>query len=409
MKTKFNRQAKLFLFATVLYGIAFSFWELFFNIYIITEGFPKDSLGLIRTSVSVAALVFGLFLGKLADRIGHRSAMLIGLSVGLMGMFAQVIFKQLWVIILMGFIQGAGMMLYRVAVPALISANSKDHSRTLLFSLNFSLMTFAGVIGNLLAGQLPSLASRLFSFQPASAAAYQAVILAGVLLGATALIPIFMLKNSPEADNGKPFLSEPKLGFRALFKQKVIFQLFIINTLVGLGASLLIPYLNIFFREEHHMTDQNLGYLFSLSSLLVVIGSLSAPAIARILKSKIKATNITQGISIFFLLLTGFSPVLWLAQIGFLFRTVFMQLSSPLLENFAMDVSPSGQQSTISSIRGVGWQLGQSLGLYISGLVQVSYGFTPLFITTAILYLVSIFLTWINFRPMEKKLEAAKG
>ncbi len=409
MKTKFNRQAKLFLTATVLYGIAFSFWELFFNIYIISEGFPKDSLGLIRTSVSVAALVFGLFLGKLADKIGQRRSMLIGLSIGLLGMFAQVVFKQLWIIILMGFIQGAGLMLYRVAVPALISANSTGHNRTLLFSLNFSLMTFAGTVGNLLAGQLPSLASRIFSLVPASAAAYQAVIIAGVLLGATALIPIFLLKRTPPTEDSDTFLAQPKLGFRALFKQKVIFQLFIINVFVGLGAALLIPYLNVFFREEHHMTDQNLGYLFSLSSLLVVIGSLSAPTIARVLKSKIRATNVTQGISIFFLLITGFSPVLWLAQVGFLFRTVFMQLSSPLLENFAMDVSPSGQQSTISSIRGVGWQLGQSVGLYVSGLVQVKYGFSPLFITTAILYLISILLAWINFRPMERQLEAAKA
>lgn len=89
-------------------------------------------------------------------------------------------------------------------------------------------------------------------------------------------------------------------------------------------------------------------------------------------------------------------------------RTVFMQLASPLLDNFAMEISPEGQQSTISSISGVGWQMGQSMGLLISGLVQVKYGFSPLFITTAFLYIISVIFAWVFFRPIEKKLMHAR-
>jgi hypothetical protein len=41
------------------------------------------------------------------------------------------------------------------------------------------------------------------------------------------------------------------------------------------------------------------------------------------------------------------------------------------------------------------------VGPFISGIVQERYGFTPLFITTAILYFVSIVLAWIFFKNME--------
>lgn len=409
MKPAFNRQTKLFLVSTILYGIAFSFWELFFNIYILSRGIPKDTLGLIRTSVPLAALILGLPLGKLADRIGQKRSMLIGLAVGLLGMFLQVFLKDQNLIFLMGFVQGAGLMLYRVAVPSFIMSNSNENNRAVLFSLNYSLTTFAAMVGSLLAGQLPSLASRIFFLLPESAAAYQAVIIAGIFLGATSLIPILFFSDpvKPKAETGI-IHGAPRLSLRELFRIKIIRNLFIRNLIVGLGAALLVPYFNVFFRENHQMSDQNLGYLFSVSSLFVVVGTLLAPWISRVMHGKIRATILTQSVSIIFLLLTGFSPWMWLAQISFLMRTVFMQLASPLLDNFAMEISPEGQQSTISSISGVGWQLGQSMGLFISGLVQVRYGFSPLFITTAFLYTISVIFAWVFFRPIEKKLMHAR-
>jgi hypothetical protein len=39
------------------------------------------------------------------------------------------------------------------------------------------------------------------------------------------------------------------------------------------------------------------------------------------------------------------------------------------------------------------------VGPYISGLVQQRYGFSPLFVSTAILYGIGISMTWIFFRP----------
>ncbi|MCJ7694694.1 MAG: MFS transporter, partial [Anaerolineaceae bacterium] len=377
---------------------------------ILSRGFPKDSLGFILAATPIAALLLGLPLGKLADRIGHRKAMFIGLAVGLTGMLFEVVLQNQGLFFVMALVQGAGLMLYRVAQPPFIMSNSTQQNRTMFFSLNFSLMTFAGMVGSLVAGQLPGIAGRILSIQSDNAAAYQMVIIAGIVLGATSLIPIFFLKNDkPIPSQEEESSTIPMLSIKQLFSTKIIRQLFIINLIVGLGAALLIPYLNVFFREVHKMSDQNLGLLYSLSSLLVVIGSLSAPWMARVLRSKIRATNLTQGVSVGFLLLTGFSPILLIAQISFLLRTVFMQLSAPLLENFAMEVSPPGQQSTISGIRGMGWQIGQAAGLFISGMVQVKYGFSPLFITTAILYVISIFLTLIYFRPMEKKLHHAEA
>jgi predicted MFS family arabinose efflux permease len=94
---------------------------------------------------------------------------------------------------------------------------------------------------------------------------------------------------------------------------------------------------------------------------------------------------------------------MWLVSISFLLRNVLMQMATPLLDNFAMIISEPHEQGTIASIRGMGWQLGQAGGIFISGLVQARFGFSPIFIATGLLYILSIYLTWIYFRPEEKK------
>jgi predicted MFS family arabinose efflux permease len=78
-----------------------------------------------------------------------------------------------------------------------------------------------------------------------------------------------------------------------------------------------------------------------------------------------------------------------------------MQMSAPLIENFSMLISPPEEQGAITSMRGIGWQTGQAAGVFISGIIQTRFGFSPLFITTGVLYTFAIFLTWIFFRPKE--------
>ncbi|MFN2304396.1 MAG: MFS transporter, partial [Anaerolineales bacterium] len=72
MHLSFNKNIKRFLTTTLLYGFTFSIWELFFNLYILSLGFSNDTLGLVRSAPPLAALIFGLPLGVLSDRIGRR-------------------------------------------------------------------------------------------------------------------------------------------------------------------------------------------------------------------------------------------------------------------------------------------------------------------------------------------------
>jgi predicted MFS family arabinose efflux permease len=164
----------------------------------------------------------------------------------------------------------------------------------------------------------------------------------------------------------------------------------------------------VFLRGKFNIADDLLGLIFSFSSLLVFLGSMASPWLVRLTKSRIIPTVATRGVSVLFLFALGFSPVLWVAVISLWFRTVLMQMSSPLLDNFAMLVSRPEEQGAIASIPSIGWQMGQAVGIFLSGLVQTRLGFSPIFITTGLLYIISITLTWVYFRPSERELSFAR-
>ncbi|MFW5713355.1 MAG: MFS transporter [Brevefilum sp.] len=408
MQFNFNRQTKLFLLSTLLYGFSFSVWELFFNLYILSLGFNNDMLGLIRSATPLSALLLGLPLGLLSDRIGRRTSMIIGLIIGFSGMLLQIRLLYTLLIFFFGFVQGAGFMLYHVSQSPFIMATSREENQAMIFSLNFGLLTVAAMIGSLTAGQMPDLLARTFGIVQGSAASYQWVITAGILMATTSLVPIFMLPKDRRTNHQTP-LSKPSLKemLEKLIGRRLVRRLTLINLFMGLGAAILIPYLNVFLRNKFAIQDELLGLIFSLSSLLVFLGSMITPWLVKITKSRIVPTVATQGASIVFLFSLGFSPILWIAAVSMLLRTVLMQMSIPLLENFAMLLSQPEEQAAISSIRAIGWQMGQAIGIFISGLVQTRFGFSPLFITTGIMYAISVLLTWVYFRPGEKEMAHA--
>ena len=405
MRMRFNRNTKLFLASTLLYGFSFSVWDLFFNLYILSLGFNRDMLGLIRSATPLAALFLGLPLGLLSDRIGRRTSMIIGLIVGFVGMLFEIRLVDPWLIFFFGLMQGAGFTLYQVAQSPFIMAASVRENQAMIFSLNFGLMTIASTIGNLVAGQTPAFLERWLGLTQGTSAAYQWVITAGVLFAATSLVPIFLIREEKLRD-GTPVNQTPwKLMIRKVINRPVARRLGLLNLLIGLGAAILIPYLNVFLRTKFDVSDNLLGLIFSLSSLLVFLGSVISPWMVRITRSRIIPTVATQSASLVFLFTLGFSPVLWVAAVSMLLRNVLMQSSSPLLDNFAMLISPPEEQGTIASVRVTSWQAGQTFGLFISGLVQARFGFTPLFIATGFLYGLAAVLTWIYFRPLEKEMK----
>lgn len=407
----FNRPARLFLVATLINGIVFSIWWLFFNFYILELGFSLEYLGLVTSVTSAAALLLGIPLGVLSDRIGRKKAMIWGVSIYIVAMGLEVLVLNPNMILVMAFISGAGHTLYFISQPPFMMKVSNAQNRTLLFSLNFGLVTLSGAVGSLFAGQLPTLFGDLLGVAADSASAYRAVLFSAVILSSLALLPLSLIRephtangdvvnNRAEKTNSVPVILN---SLKTTFTRPITVKLSLPMLMLGFGAAILIPYMNIFFRDTFAISDQTLGILFSLSALMTGVGSLIAPRLTTELGSKIRAIVLTQSLSVVSLLILGFSPFFGLAAVAFLLRSALMNMSVPLYDAFSMEHVREQEQATVVSVKELAWQAGWTIGPFISGVVQESYGFTPLFITTAVLYAISIIMTWGFFHNTERK------
>jgi MFS family permease len=399
----FNRPARLFLIMTIIDGVILSAWWLFFNFYILESGYDRDFLGLANSMPAIAGLLLGIPIGRFSDRIGRKPAILLGIGGASLMMLVQVTTRQPVVILIAAFLTGTFNMLFIVSQAPLMVKLSGAQNRTLLFSLNYGLATISGAVGNLFAGQLPAFFGTVLGVQATSATAYQAVLISAVSLGTVAMIPMWLMRE-PETRQTAPEAATADAG-RSSGLVRMTVKMATPNVLIGFGAAILIPYMNVFFKDQFVISDKLLGTMFSLSSLMIGVGSLIGPWLALRLGGKVRAVTLTQFSSLVFLMLIGFSPFYWLAAIGFLMRTMLMNMAMPLYSAFCMEQVPERDQGVVNSVLNISWQMGWSIGPYLSGLVQENYGFTPLFLATGVLYLIAVLTMWTFFQKAEQPLQ----
>ena len=393
------RPARLFLVALFLYGLLFSGWSLFFNLYIISAGYSRDFLGLINAAPSLSALLLGVPMGLLSDRMGRKPAMIVGFLLANFALIGMVLAHvETWMVVL-ALIWGAVGQLYFLSQAPFMMKTSDDKSRDMLFSLSFGMIPLANTLGNFLAGYLPGAFARWFGLLT-EASAYRMVLLFSIIISFLVLVPIAFIREPKTArEQGRVNAHEPRPSIWKTLMRPLTLKLSLPNLAIGFGAATLVPYFNVFFSERFHMSDAALGILFGVGSLATGLGCIIGPRLVGNLGGKVRTITLGQSVSLVFLLMVGFSPWPWLAMVGFVVRGALMNMVSPLFDAFALEQSHESEHGAVTSIRNLAWNIGWTVGPYVSGLVQQRWGFTPLFINTAVMYGIGITLTWIFFHP----------
>jgi MFS family permease len=176
-------------------------------------------------------------------------------------------------------------------------------------------------------------------------------------------------------------------------KIRRVTQLILPMLVTSLGAGLIMPFMNVFFRNQYGQSDQVIGVLFAWGSLAMGLGLLIAPPLADRM-GKIQLVVLSQGLSIPFLILLGFSPVFWISAAAYYIRVALMNMSAPVYQTFVMEQVEPSSRAMVASLVSMAWNFGWALSPTISGSLQVKYGFGPSFLGTIILYTISVFLYW---------------
>jgi MFS family permease len=314
--------------------------------------------------------------------------MLAGLAGMATAQFGLALFSPKWAILGSMVVSGVFGALFITSVAPFLTEHSSPDQRSLLFTLDSSLMNLASFVASTAGGYLPLLFGTLLGVDAESAPAYRGVMLVSACMLALALLPVATLREVPRrsARRRAPWtlraLRNPSSG-------KLMFRLVLPRALMAFGAGLVFPFLNLYFKERFAVSDAVLGWIFGITNVIAAAVMLWGGTVAERV-GKVRAMLLARALSVPGLLILGFVPSLPIVAVAHWIRSALMRVGEPLYMAFAMEQLNEDDRATGSSLLSTGWNVGWSGGPYVSGLLQPYVGWGLLFAGTVIFYVASL-------------------
>lgn len=395
----YNRNIKLAILANIFTQIGFGIFMVIYNFYIRELGYNEQINGQVISMTALATAIILVPAGIISDRIGRRKAMLFGVvATGLVLICRSLIDIQSLLII---FAFGTGLTTAFLQVSGIpwLAENSRSEQRVHLFSIHFAVMTGANVIGNLSGGILTD----IFSIFTTQLISIRLTLLIGGIIFLFGLLPIIRFKEqTPSIKKNK---NPQKFSFKQIFYKnesvKIIILFAFAQLLIGIGAGLVIPYLNLYFADRFAASNSAIGFIISMGQAATAFAMIIGPMVVRKF-GEVKAVVILQLMSLPFLLLTAYTENLWLAAIGFLFRQALMNAGNPIQMSLMMSKVNDSMKGLANSVNQMVFNLGWAfMGPVSTGIVMkygAYWGYALVFTITASLYLVGSIYFYLVFR-----------
>lgn len=379
-----------------LIGLNFNVFQLLLNLYLKDLGFVENQIGYVLSARAIGMTIIAIPAAFLLSRVKLKPVLLV--SCVTLAIFSFIICSVSELELLLGFMVLSGMSFafYRVAAGPFYMRNSTEKERTYLFSLNFAMMILAGMVGSAISGKMVTIISDMTGNLILG---YKYTMYGGIALGLLAMIPFFMIKSAkPSFEENRINLSREQLKRRGKFYLKIV----AVNFFVGSGAGLIIPFLNLYFRDRFSLEPDMIGFFFFFVSLSMFIGSAAAPILAKRF-GLVRTVVITQLASIPFLLVLSYSYLVALSFLAFVFRAGLMNMGSPIVTNLSLELSEKSEHGLVNALLMVSWTSSWMLSTAVGGSLIHNFGYTITMDITVVLYLISTLVFFLFFKSAETK------
>ena len=314
---------RLLLAGATLLGLGNGIFGTFFNLYLKEGGLGEAFLGRLNSIGTIGSLALAIPAGILVARLGSRKS--LALSAALMAIFgalqanalvpALLVVLQIWI--------SASSMLYGAAYNPEMMRSTDPADRQVAFSLAFTVGTVMSVIASIVGGLLPRLFAR-FGATPVTGLRLTLFVGAAFILASTAVF--IRLREHPvrshERAEGDPDVLQHEPEVTSSWK-RFAFRYALVNVIIGFGAGLSIPYLNVYFTDRFNASTVVVGNLFAISNVVLTAGVLLAPWLVR-RAGLMRTIAVTIGGSLVFLVIMAFTHNIVIAALAFWMRAGLM-------------------------------------------------------------------------------------
>lgn len=376
----FSRPARLFLLHTALGWAGYGLNTVLYNLYLVEGGYQESFIGGVISINALGLALAALPAGWLAERWGRRPCLLLGAVLFGAGHLSRALVLSPGAIYAGSMLAGVGQALTAIAAAPFLTEHSTARERTHLFSAFFASELLAGVLGAQIGGWLPGALQGLSAeMRPSLLHAYRWTLVVGALLDFSSILPILRMRGLKEAPLAKDRARlDPREQWRLL-------PIAVNAFLMGAGAGLVIPFMNLYFKSRFDCSSAQIGVFFSVAQILTAVAMMLSPVVARRF-GKLRTATASQLLSLPFLVTLGAERRLETAVGAFWIRATLMQASTPLIGTFVMESLPPALRARSASFTNLVWNMGWAVSATLSGVLILRFGYAVPFYVTAALY-----------------------
>ncbi|WP_336759765.1 MFS transporter [Paenibacillus sp. USHLN196] len=410
-----SRNIQLFFLASILYQIGNGMFSVLYNLYIQGLGYNDTMNGQIVSIQSLATAIMFVPIGLCGDLFSRKRLLITGAlfsGIFLIGRsFDYSATGLIWFAVFSGLFAGVFQVL---AIPYL-AENVKKSQRLKMFSYYSSLVLASQVLGSLGGGVFADL---LHTAGLAKVTGLQTVLFVGGAATLAAFIPLLFVTEGkaapqtttpaqpvlqPEADPKNNSTNTPSTNDLITKKKdsRLIGQFVVTQLLIGLGSGLVVPYLNLYFTNRFSVSLSGMSLLIALGQIMTIVSMLIGPTLAAKVGS-VRAVVIFQVMSLPFLLLTGFTNLLFIASVSFLFRQALMNAANPIHSAILVDRISDKRRGIANSLMQtsfmIGWATMGPVQSYLVTTYGTYWGYAITFSITGCLYVISSLMYFVMFK-----------
>ena len=402
----FGWNARMYLLHIFGMDVIHGAWAVLFNLYLLQIGFDLKFIGLRLAVLGIAAALTSIPAGRLADRLDRKWGFIIGDGGGAVCAVILIMSTDGVTILAFSAIASAFGALHHVTEVPFMAENSEPKERIHLFSVGSGFRTLAAMLGALVAGFLPRM---LVGDGMELVDAYRYAVYVGIGWWFISLIPAVLLRRNPIIEEEEEVATEGvrKGLFSAIKSPRTVFRFVAISAILGLGSGFVLRLANVFFLQDVHAEEHEIGAVFAVGSLFLAIGAFLAPfVVARL--GEVASIFWTRLAAIPFILLIGYAPalatpeaVVSLAGLAWVLRTTLFNMSNPVMDSFSMGQLQPSERATFVGISSMFSSALAAVSAYLGASLMAGGDYRTPFIAMAVAYLISTYLFIRWFRGTE--------
>lgn len=354
-------------------------------------GFTSEEIGYMGGTGSAVAVVAYLVGGYLADRLGRKRLLLVGLASTAVGLVMFLSERNLVVFTLAYSLTNLGGSFAWPSLVALMATKVARAEMKFFYAvqefvnqIGLTIATFLGIFG-------PPFLEERYGLGLTTGFTYVFVATA-----VCAFVPILYVARVGE---GK----KERGSARGRFDRRTARHLLVYcaqNAMIGAGAALVIPWFPLIFKDGMGASDTWVALIITLSNAVIAVGWFIIPKFAD-LRGSVALISACQIVSVAFMVAIPYSPALTIVAVLYTMRSLLMLVPQPVLNAYLMNITSESIRASFLAISQVAWQLAFSASYAIAGQIWSNdYSRVLPFYLAGALYVVATILFYVYFRKV---------